>query len=257
MTATLALEDVTLSFRGQTALDHADLRVASGEVLALLGPSASGKTSLLRALLGFAVPEKGTVWVGDAPATRDGRLLVWPEDRGLGVVFQDLALWPHLDVEGHLAFGLAARRLDRAEASERMAAMIRRVGLGGTEHRCPGELSGGQRQRVAIARALVLEPRAVLLDEPLANVDVDLKRDLLALLRALFREKGTTVVHVTHDLREAAALADRIAIMESGRVVQRGTLDDLRRAPATPFVGSLIEDLDGNGPARGRTSIGG
>ncbi len=257
MNATLALEDVTLTYRGLTALDGVDLRIAGGEVLALLGPSASGKTSLLRALLGFAVPAKGTVWIGDAPVTRDGRLIVWPEDRGLGVVFQDLALWPHLDVQGHLAFGLAARRVRPAEAAERIAAMVRQVGLAGTEHRCPGELSGGQRQRVAIARALVLEPRAVLLDEPLANIDVGLKRDLIALLRELFRERGTTVVHVTHDLREAAALADRIAIMESGRVVQVGTVGDLRRAPATRFVGSLVEDLDGNGSVRGRTSMGG
>jgi iron(III) transport system ATP-binding protein len=253
----LALDDVTLTYRGRTALDRAELRLASGEVVALLGPSASGKTSLLRALLGFAVPERGTVWVGGAPATRDGRVLVWPEDRGLGIVFQDLALWPHLDVEGHLAFGLTAHRVDRAEAAERIAVMVRRVGLAGTEHRYPGELSGGQRQRVAIARALVLEPRAVLLDEPLSNVDVGLKRDLLALLRDLFGERGTTAVHVTHDLREAAALADRIAIMESGRVVQEGSLDDLRSAPATPFVCSLLEDLDVSAPTRTRMPIGG
>jgi ABC-type Fe3+/spermidine/putrescine transport system ATPase subunit len=171
-------------------------------------------------------------------------VLVAPEDRGLGVVFQDLALWPHLTVEGNLAFGLSSRGVAKGERVERIAAMLRRVGLSGSERRHPGGLSGGQRQRVAIARALVLEPRVVLLDEPLTNVDVDLRRELLALLRELFREKGTTVVHVTHDLREAVAVAHRFAVMEAGRIVQQGSLEDLRRAPATPFVGSLLDDLD-------------
>lgn len=244
MSTALALEAVSLAYEGRTALDGVNLRVAPGEVLALLGPSASGKTSVLRVMLGFAAPRSGIVRLGDRVVSRDGRVLVAPEDRGLGVVFQDLALWPHLTVEGNLAFGLASRRVPKGERAERITAMLRRVGLAGSERRHPGELSGGQRQRVAIARALVLEPRAVLLDEPLANVDVDLRRELLALLRELFREKETTVVHVTHDLREAVAVAHRFAVMEAGRIVQQGSLEDLRRAPATPFVGSLLDDLD-------------
>jgi iron(III) transport system ATP-binding protein len=243
MTAALAVEGVTLAYRGQKALDGVDLRVAPGEVLGLLGPSASGKTSLLRVLLGFAVPSKGTVQLDERVVSRDGRVLVAPEDRGLAVVFQDLALWPHLTVAGNLAFGLAARGVRAPERGQRIAAMLRRVGLGGTEQRYPGALSGGQRQRVAIARALVMEPRAVLLDEPLANVDVELKRELLDLLRELFRERGTTAVHVTHDLRDAVAVADRLAVVEAGRTVQQGGLEDLRRAPATPFVRALVEDL--------------
>jgi iron(III) transport system ATP-binding protein len=240
----LTLERVTLTYRGQTALDGLDLRVGAGEVLALLGPSASGKTSVLRVLLGFAVPREGTVRLGERLVSRDGRLLVVPEDRGLGVVFQDLALWPHLTVEGNLGFGLAARGLPAGDRAERIVAMLGRVGLAGTERRYPGELSGGQRQRVAIARALVTEPRAVLLDEPLANVDVDLRRELLELLRELFRENGTTVIHVTHDLREAIAVAHRFAVVEAGRIVQQGSLVHLREAPATPFVRALIEDLE-------------
>ena len=175
--------------------------------------------------------------------SRDDRLLVAPEDRGLAVVFQDLALWPHLTVEGNLGFGLAARGMPARQRAERIAAMLGRVGLAGTERRYPGDLSGGQRQRVAIARALVTEPRAVLLDEPLASVDVDLRRELLELLRELFRENGTTAIHVTHDLREAVALAHRFAVLEAGRVVQQGSLGDLSRAPATPFVRALIADL--------------
>jgi len=241
----LGLDGVSLRFGEQRVLDAVDLRVATGEVLAVLGPSASGKTSLLRVVLGFAAPSAGTVRVGERVVSRDGRTLVAPEDRGLAVVFQDLALWPHLTVEGNLGFGLAARGVRPGERAKRIAAMLRRVGLAGSERRHPGELSGGERQRVAIARALVLEPRALLLDEPLANVDVDLRRELLVLLRELFRESGATVVHVTHDLREAIAIAQRFAVMESGRIVQQGGIAELRGAPATPFVRSLLDDLDG------------
>jgi ABC-type sulfate/molybdate transport systems ATPase subunit len=148
-------------------------------------------------------------------------------------------------VAGNLSFGLESQRVPPAERSARIDDMLRRVGLQGSERRHPGELSGGQRQRVAIARALVLHPAAVLLDEPLANVDVDLRRELLALFRELFAERGTTVLHVTHDLREAVALGRRFVVVEGGRIVQQGALAGLEAAPATPFVRSLVEDLRG------------
>ena len=245
MSGGLALEGVTLAYRSHVVLQAVDLHVAPGEVLALLGPSASGKTSALRVFLGFTVPHQGSVRVGGRIVSAEGRVIVAPEDRGLAVVFQDLALWPHLTVEGNLAFGLTSRGVAAHERAERIAVMLSRVGLSGTERRYPGELSGGQRQRVAIARALVLEPHAVLLDEPLSNVDVDLQRELLGLLREMFGERGTTVVHVTHDLREALALAHRVAVLEAGRIVQEGRVDDLVRAPATAFVQALVDDLDG------------
>lgn len=245
MSAAIRLEEVTLRYVGLTALDRLSLEVASGEAVAVLGPSGSGKTSLLRVVLGFATPGWGTVRVGERAVSHDGRVIVPPEDRGLAVVFQDLALWPHLTVAGNLRFGLESQRVPPAERSARIDDMLRRVGLQGSERRHPGELSGGQRQRVAIARALVLHPAAVLLDEPLANVDVDLRRELLALFRELFAERGTTVLHVTHDLREAVALAHRFVIVEGGRIVQDGPLAGLEAAPATPFVRSLVEDLRG------------
>jgi iron(III) transport system ATP-binding protein len=244
----IALDRVSLSYGAHRVLDDVTLRVAPGESLALLGPSASGKTSLLRAVLGLAAPGAGAVRLGERVVSHDGRVVVPPEERNLAVVFQDLALWPHLTVEGNLAFGLSARGVKGAERSARIEAMLRRVGLDGIGRRHPGELSGGQRQRVAIARALVVEPNAVLLDEPLANVDVDLKRDLLSLLRELLRERGTTVLHVTHDLREAAALAHRFAVLEGGRLVQEGGLDELKCAPATAFVRALILDFETRGP---------
>jgi len=171
-----------------------------------------------------------------------------PEERGLAVVFQDLALWPHLTVRGNLGFGLAARRVPHREREGRIGGILERLGIADKADRYPGGLSGGERQRVAIARALVLEPRAILLDEPLSNLDVTLKRELLALFRELFREEGSTALYVTHDLREAASLGDRIAVMASGRIAQVGTFDELCASPANPFVRSLIDDLHWSEP---------
>jgi iron(III) transport system ATP-binding protein len=235
--------------RGRLIIDRLSLAVEPGEVLTLLGPSGSGKTSVLRVILGFATPETGTVRVSGEVASREGRVLMLPEDRGLAVVFQDLALWPHLSIAGNLAFGLESKGVPRPERDARIRAILERIGLGGKEHTHPGELSGGERQRVAIARALVLEPRAVLLDEPLSNLDVGLKRELLSVFRDLLKERRTTALYVTHDLREALALGDRIAVMEQGRVVQEGTLDSLRARPASSFVRGLLDDLAWPGTA--------
>src|SRR5262249_30188103 len=156
---------------------------------------------------------------------------------------RDVALWPPLGGAGTLAFGLRSKRGPRLERDARIRAILGRVGLAGKEHSHPGQLSGGERQRVAIARALVLEPRAVLLDEPLSNLDVGLKRELLSIFRDLLKERRTTALYVTHDLREAAVLRDRIAVMEQGRIVQDGTLDLLRARPATSFVRGLVDDF--------------
>jgi ABC-type Fe3+/spermidine/putrescine transport system ATPase subunit len=243
MSGEIRLEGVCLSYGGRPVLTSLDLRVAAGETLALLGPSGSGKTSILRVVLGFAAPHRGTVRIGDRVVSRDGRVLVPVEERGLAVVFQDLALWPHLTVAGNVSFGLEAGHIPAAERRERIGEVLRSVGLEGYERRFPGELSGGQRQRVAIARALVLRPRAVLLDEPLASVDVDLRQELLALFRELFAAHGATVVYACHDLREADAFASRVAVVEGGRIVQECSLDELTAAPATPFVRSLVDDL--------------
>jgi iron(III) transport system ATP-binding protein len=168
-------------------------------------------------------------------------VIVSPERRNLGVVFQDLALWPDLSVAGNVAFGLAAHGISRKERHERVGAMLERVGLSGFGPRRPGELSGGERQRVAIARALVVEPRTVLFDEPLANLDPVRKAELHAVFRTLLLERGTSAVYVTHDPCELAGLADRIAVLEEGRVVQEGVLEELRRAPSTPFVQAICK----------------
>jgi len=243
MTTALALDEVTFGYRDVPILDHLTFSVADGEIVVLLGPSGCGKSTVLRLLLGFATPEAGRVRIGGALVSAGGKSLVLPEERNLAVVFQDLALWPHLSVRGNLAFGLESRRIPRRVRDERIQDVLGRMGIADKEHRHPGELSGGERQRAAIARALVLEPRAILLDEPLANLDVRRKRQLMGTFREIFKERKTTVLYVTHDLREAATLADRIAVLENGHVVQEGTLDDLRARPATEFVSELVADL--------------
>lgn len=243
MTAAIELQGITLRYLERRVIDGLSLKVEPGEVLALLGPSGSGKTSVLRIILGFATPQLGTVRLSGEVASEAGRLVVLPEERGLAVVFQDLALWPHLTVAGNLAFGLKSRGATPREREARIQFILGRVGLAGKELSHPGQLSGGERQRVAIARALVREPRAVLLDEPLSSLDVGLKRELLSVFRDLLKERRTTALYVTHDLREAAALGDRIAVMEQGRVVQQGTLESLRANPSSRFVRELLDDF--------------
>jgi ABC-type Fe3+/spermidine/putrescine transport system ATPase subunit len=242
-TARIALEDVWFRHRGAPVLAGLSLAVAPGEVLVLLGPSGSGKTTVLRLVLGFLAPERGAVRIDGRLVAADGRIVEPPEARGLAVVFQDLALWPHLTVHGNLAFGLEARRVPRSEREDRIAAALARLGLADKGGQYPGELSGGERQRVAIARALVLEPRGVLLDEPLTNLDAILRRDLLALLADVLRAGGTTAVYVTHDVREAAALGDRIAVLRDGRLDGTGTLAELRARPPSAFVRAVLDEL--------------
>ncbi len=244
MNSPVVLEDVSLRLGATQVLSGFTLTVEPAEVLALLGPSGCGKTTALRVILGFVAPDSGVVRLDDTAASDAGRIALPPEERNLAVVFQDLALWPHLTVHGNLAFGLDSQKVPRPERDEKIAQMLRRVGLSGLERRYPGDLSGGERQRVAIARALVLEPRAVLLDEPLSNLDVVLKRELLAQFRELFLERRTPAIYVTHDPREAVSLGDRIAVMERGRIVQTGSLDELRGAISSAFVRKFLEDLD-------------
>jgi len=250
MTPVISLEDVWLTLGATPVLSGLSLALEPGEVLALLGPSGAGKTTVVRLILGFVAPQRGCVRLNGAVASADGRVLRLPEERNLAVVLQELALWPHLTVAGNLAFGLEARGKPRAVREARIADMTRRVGLAGKEDRRPAQLSGGERQRVAIARALVLDPQAVLFDEPLTNLDVSLRRELLALVRALLKERGVPALYVTHEPREAVYLGDRIAVMGDGRVVQTGTVDALRANPVNEFVGRLLDDLDWSGAAK-------
>lgn len=220
-------------------LSSIDLVIAA-EVVALVGPSGSGKTTLLRVLLGLESPHIGRVLVNGRLLSDQDRTFVPPEERNTAMVFQDLALWPHLSVHDNLAFGLKARGVDKLTRERHIAAMLASVGLEGKANRSPYELSGGEKQRVAIARALVLDPVALLLDEPLGSLDVALKDELCGLLLRLLSERAVPTVYVTHDPHEAVRLANRIIVLESGRITQQGTPSELKEAPATRFVEAFM-----------------
>lgn len=243
MSALIDLEDIWLCYGGHPVLSGLTLSIPEREILALLGPSGCGKSSVLRVILGLTAPDRGVVRLRGETVSEHGRIIRLPEERDLAVVFQDLALWPHLTVSGNLTFVLGSKQVSREEKDLRITNALRCVGLAGMEHRYPTELSGGERQRVAIARALVLDPDAILLDEPASNLDVVLKRDLLRMFRQILKEREGTALYVTHDPREAASLGDRIAIMEKGQIVQVGELRQLRALPANDFVRALVEDI--------------
>ena len=231
----LRVEDVTVRFGAAHALDRVSLDVADGEVVTILGPSGSGKTTLLRVIAGLQRPESGKVIL-------DGLDLeaIPPHRRGIGLVFQDHALFQHRDVWGNVAFGLRMRGDAGGDIDRRVAELLALVGLSGYERRAVSTLSGGEQQRVALARALAPEPRVLLLDEPLGSLDRRLRDRLLDELEEIFEELSVTAVYVTHDQSEAFALGDRVAVMRAGRIVQAGTADELWERPVDEDVARFL-----------------
>jgi iron(III) transport system ATP-binding protein len=222
------------------AVDGLSLEVKPGELLALLGPSGCGKTTTLRLVAGFLAPEAGEIWVGErclsSPAS-----VVPPERRRMAMIFQSYALWPHMTVAQNVAYGLRFKPgVSRGDREARVREMLRVVQLAGYEGRYPGELSGGQQQRVAVARALVVEPEILLLDEPLSNLDANLREEMRFEIRRLHETFGNTTLYVTHDQGEAMVISDRIAVLKAGKVAQTGTADDLYHRPRTRFVAEFI-----------------
>ena len=231
----LELREVTKRFDDVVAVRELALEVPAGEFLTLLGPSGCGKTTALRLIAGFESPDAGSVVFDGRDVTRDS-----PQRRGFGMVFQNYALFPHLDVGENVSYGLRARRASAAEIADRVAASLRRVNLEGYGARAVQALSGGQQQRVALARALAIEPPLLLLDEPLSNLDAALREQTRRELRDLVKGLGITAVFVTHDQEEAFALSDRIAVLETGRLRQIGPPEELYRRPADPFVATFV-----------------
>ncbi|WP_323035098.1 ABC transporter ATP-binding protein [Pararhodobacter sp.] len=215
------------------AVERVNLVVGEGELLALLGPSGCGKTTTLRMIGGFEQPDEGRVLFENRDITH-----LTPEARGIGFVFQDYALFPHLSVLDNVKFGL--RKLSRAEAKARAAEMLTLVGLAELGKRRPHQLSGGQQQRVALARALAVAPKLILLDEPFSNLDAKMRVETRQEVRKLLKATGSAGILVTHDQEEALALADRIAVMDNGRVVQVGTPDEIYSNPVSVFVANFI-----------------
>jgi iron(III) transport system ATP-binding protein len=233
----ISIASLTKTYPGGAApaLTSVSLDVAPGTFLVLLGPSGSGKTTLLRCLAGIERIDSGMISIGSR-AVADGRSHLPPEQRDLSMVFQDYALWPHMTALDNVAFALRRRHLGRAECRGRAAVMLERVGLSDFAGRYPNELSGGQQQRVALARALIADTGLILCDEPLSNLDADLRERMRVEISSLVREAGATTVYITHDQAEAFALADHIGVLEEGVLVQSGTPEDVYNHPATPFV---------------------
>ena len=239
--AELIVKDVALRLGDNEILKGVSLAVPAGEVVALLGPSGSGKTTLLRAVAGLETPHRGSIAIGDRVFFDAARGIDLPaEERGLGLVFQSYALWPHRTVFDNVAYGLKLRGVSAEEIKRRVEKTLSQIGLGHLAARYPHQLSGGQQQRVAIARALVYEPPVILLDEPLSNLDAKLREEARAWLRTLIVTLGLSAIHVTHDQVEAMAIADKIVLLDTGLIAQEGPPTALYNEPGKLFSAEFM-----------------
>jgi iron(III) transport system ATP-binding protein len=237
--ATVSLRALTKKFTGAAAVDALDLEIADGEFVALLGPSGCGKTTTLRLIAGFLQPDAGEIRVADEVVSSPS-LLVPPERRSMSMIFQSYAVWPHMTVFQNVSYGLKFKKMSRHEIDSKVIKLLHVVHLDLLKDRYPSELSGGQQQRVALARALVVEPRILLMDEPLSNLDANLREEMRFEIRRLHEEFGITTVYVTHDQAEAMATSDRIAVMNGGRMVQAGRPAEIFDHPRTRFVAQFV-----------------
>jgi len=231
----IKIKSVSKAFGAVKALDAVSLEVNPGELFFLLGPSGCGKTTLLRSLAGFYVPDQGEIFFDTENVTSKP-----PHKRNTAMMFQSYALWPHMSVAQNVAFGLEERHMDKNAIKARVAETLESVRMGDYAERLPSELSGGQQQRVALARALVIKPKCLLLDEPLSNLDAQLRAEMRAEIRRVSKEYKLTTVYVTHDQKEALSIADRLAVMESGKVLQVGTPKEMYRRPINSQVARFI-----------------
>jgi len=235
----LGVDDIVADYNGKTAVDGVSFSIRAGEFVTLLGPSGCGKTTTLRCVAGLHRISGGTIQI-DGRRVADGRTHVRPERRGLNMVFQSYALWPHMSVFQNVAYGLRAQRVAKREIRGRVEEMLDLVGLGGYGPRGVSELSGGQQQRVVLARGLATRPRLLLLDEPLSNLDSELRARMRAEIHSLQRELGLTALYVTHDRTEALALSDRVIVMRAGAIQQEGSPGELYDAPVNRFVAEAL-----------------
>jgi len=235
MPSYLSISDLSVSYGGQRVLDRVSLDVERGEMIALLGSSGCGKTTLLRSIAGFVIPDSGTITVGGKDITR-----LPPEVRDTAMMFQSYALWPHMSVAENIAYGLRMRGWKRDAMDARVGEMLKLLQLEGFGKRPVTQLSGGQRQRVALGRALAIDPHLLLLDEPMSNLDYKVRLELRHELRALQKRIGITAVYVTHDREEALTLADRIAVIDAGRIVQIGAPEQIFHHPSSAFVAGFM-----------------
>jgi iron(III) transport system ATP-binding protein len=260
--ASVALRGLTKRYGTQTVLDNVSLDVESGKLVCLLGPSGCGKTTALRLVAGFLEPTSGEIALGDRIVSTPTRTLP-PEQRNVSMVFQSYALWPHMTVAQNVGYGLELRKLRRADIAKKVAAILSTTQLTPVAQRYPAELSGGQQQRVSLARALIVEPDTLLLDEPLSNLDANLREEMRFEVRRLHDAYRYTTIYVTHDQSEAMTTADLIAVMNGGRIEQLGTPQEVYDAPRSEFVARFLggsnilrgQALDANHIAFGGASI--
>lgn len=235
----LQITDIRKTYGDVAALDSVSLSIKEGELFFLLGPSGCGKTTLLRIIAGFSRPDNGAVLFGDQDLLR-----VPIEKRNIGMVFQNYSLWPHMTVENNVAYGLKMRKVGGEQIRQRVRAALAMVDMEAMAQRRPAELSGGQQQRVALARALVYEPKLLLLDEPLSNLDAKLRRDMRDEIKSLHRRLGLTMIYVTHDQEEAETMAERMALLHDGKILQTGTPQEIYRYPRTLFAARFFGDAN-------------
>lgn len=257
--ASITLDNLTKYYKNSAAVDHINLEVGDGELVALLGPSGCGKTTTLRMLAGFVPPDEGRILVGDRVVSSAQRTIP-PEQRNMSMIFQSYAIWPHKTVFENVAFGLELRQVPKSQLRLQVNRALEIVHLGKLANRYPSELSGGQQQRVALARAIVVEPQILLLDEPLSNLDASLRDEMRNEVRNLHDQLGLTTVYVTHDQGEALVLADKIVVMYDGTIQQVGTPEEIYESPATEFVARFIgrcNVLPGTLLPSGQVDVGG
>src|SRR6202521_322706 len=237
--ASVELRDLTKRFGSLAVVDNVSLRIDHGQLVCLLGPSGCGKTTTLRLIAGFLEPTGGEIHVGDRMVSSSARTLP-PEQRKMSMIFQSYALWPHMTVAENIVYGLRLRKIDRGTIAKKLDVILKATKLEVLAQRYPGELSGGQQQRVALARALIVEPETLLLDEPLSNLDANLREEMRFEIRRLHDQYRYTTVYVTHDQSEAMTTADVIAVMNAGRIEQAGSPEDIYDRPRSEFVARFI-----------------
>lgn len=239
MAVPIKIDNIVKYFGSVTALNHVSIDISPGELFFLLGPSGCGKTTLLRHIAGFYTPDEGKIIIDGVDVTT-----LPPHKRDTGMVFQSYALWPHMTLAENVAFGLKMRKVSKPDINKRVMEALDLVKMADKADRKPNQLSGGQQQRVALARALVVEPRCLLLDEPLSNLDAKLRLEMRMEIRRICKDAGLTAVYVTHDQKEALSIADRLAVMKDGVIEQVGTPLDVFRSPVNSFVASFIGETN-------------
>jgi iron(III) transport system ATP-binding protein len=264
--AFIEIKNLFKQYKKVTAVNRINLEVNKGELLTLLGPSGCGKTTTLRCIAGLEKPEDGDIIIdGNSMISQS---FVQPSKRGIGMMFQNYAVWPHMKVYSNIVYGLKLQKISKQDIKKKAKDVLELVGLQGLEDRYPGQLSGGQQQRVALARALIRNPKVLLLDEPLSNLDAKLREKMRFEIKSLVKRMGITSVYVTHDQAEAMVISDRVVVMEKGNIVQTGSPQEIYQKPASRFVadfigamnflpGEVIEAVSGTDKVYMRTEFGG